>query len=46
MASSLYLLQGCEIEEDSSTEDGLKVVTVQTETGRLHVYLQVRTLGP
>ena len=41
-----YLSQECEIEEDSSTEDGLKVVTVQTEAGKLHVYLQVRTLGP
>ena len=40
------MLQGCEIEEEGSTEDGLKVVTVQTEAGKLHVYLQVRTLGP
>ena len=34
--------QGCEIEEDNSSEDGLKVVTVQTEAGKLHVYIQVR----
>ena len=42
--TSKYLSKGCEIEEDSSSEDGLKVVTVQTEAGKLHVYIQVRTL--
>ena len=40
----IFLSQGCEIEGEDLSEDGLNVLTVQTESCQLSVYIQVRPI--
>ena len=42
----IFLSQGYDIEGDDCSDDGLNVVTVQTEACQLRVYTQVRPLVP